>query len=136
MKINAKDCINLILERVPEFKDDWDRFQKDWKDEEVKPGLCGQVSEFSHFVADNHKQLGPQRMREIFSLAEEILQMGDNDSQTAITTCFLENILNRCSYRLIPPEAFIPFLGPESRAFSRSWDELSEDRTPGLWEDH
>lgn len=135
MKISANDCMKLILERVPEFQEDWDLFQKDWEDEEVKLGLCGQMSEFSHFVADNYQLLGPIRMKQIFALAEEILQKGDDDSQIAVTTCFIENILNRCSGKLIPPEAFIPFLGPESRDFSRAWDELSKDRTPGLWDD-
>lgn len=89
------------------------------------------MSTFADFVKERIVNAESSEVARIFDLIEHLLVFGDEDVQTAATTCCLENILNVTPSK-IPPERFVRFLGPKSREFCRAWDEFTGITTPGL----
>lgn len=74
-----------------------------------------------------------KELKEIFLLIEYFLNEGDRDVQDAVATCFLENLINATSWKTLKPETFLCYLGPESRAYCKAWDEFTGVKTQGLW---
>ena len=99
--------------------------------EEGSPGICSDVSCFGDFVEDRILQADEHEIARVFGLIEHLLAFGDENVQTAVATCCLENILNVTPSK-IPADRFVQFLGPKSREFCRAWDEFAGVRTPGL----
>jgi len=128
--ISAASWLGLVLDACPDFSPLWQRYQDRWADE-GSPGICTEMSAFANFVKERIVDAESSEVARIFDLIEHLLVFGDEDVQTAATTCCLENILNVTPSK-IPPERFVQFLGPKSREFCRAWDEFTGITTPGL----
>jgi hypothetical protein len=99
---------------------------------EGEHGLCIDLSEFSDHVVDLIKTDHTDELKVIFDLVEDLIVSGDAQVRDAITTCFLENLLNAVSPTGIPASAFVAFLGPNAREFCRAWDKFTGVQTEGL----
>jgi hypothetical protein len=128
--ISEAQCMGLILSRVPEFGQAWEDHRNYWKGEEA--GLCNDVSAFSDYVADQINQGKRDNLKTIFDLTEELLTDGDQDVKTVAATCFLENLQNKASANGLYSPDFVPFLGPNSRAYCEAWDSFTGVKTEGL----
>lgn len=126
--ISKEQCVELVLRVIPEFKPYWQEHRAEWDGEE--PGLCNDMSAFSHYtwqhlVDDNRSGLLPR----IFGVVEKLMVEGDQDVQDAAATCFIENLVNRVSWKNATAPAFRHFLGPKSRDYCKAWDEFTGVRT-------
>lgn len=128
--IEKHDCMRIVLRSVPEFYPAWKAHLEYWEGEEA--GLSNDLSEFSHFVIENIKEMKDGRKKEIFSLVERLLEEGDREVKDAVATCFLENLLNASSSERLSPEDFVGFLGGGAKSYCKSWDEFTGVKTPGL----
>lgn len=128
--ISHENCIELILDQVPEFYPTWQAHLEYWKDD--KAGLSLDLAEFAHYLIDNIESLSSGKRESIFLLVEACLSDGDDAVKNGIATCFLEDLLNAVSAERIEPSSFVKFLGVESREFCKAWDEFTGDNTPGL----
>ena len=128
---HAQNCIDYILSEIPSFAPRWHAYLEYWEDS--TPGLCSDVSEFSHYVIDLIKENEkPKNLANVFYLIESLLVDGDNEVKNAAATCFLENLLNVSSEEKIEAKQFVPFLGKESRVYCKSWDTFTGVHTDGL----
>lgn len=128
--ISKNDCMNFILDMVPEFKPAWQAHLDFWGEDEA--GLSNDISAFASFFISDVTKLSIEKRQEIFLFAEKCLKEGDAFVKDAVATCFLENLLNAVSDETISSESFIPYLGEEAIAFCKSWDEFTGINTPGL----
>ena len=132
--ISSEAAVRLILERVPEFLSRWRRHQEYWQG--ASPGLCIDMAEFAHYVAEDLIPSGKtDRVDKALELIEELITKGSSEVQTAATTCFLESLLHQASMGNIDARSFVSFLGPESRAFCKAYDQFTGVHTEGLWDD-
>ncbi len=129
--VSNNNCMNLILDMVPEFKAAWQDHLDFWGSDQA--GLSNDMAEFSSFLIANIEKISEERKQDIFLFAEKCLEEGDESVKDAIATCFLENILNAVSDEAISPEIFIKYLGEKSKEFCKSWDEFTGVSTPGLY---
>jgi len=128
--ISRDGCMGLLLRAFPAFAPHWRIYEKEWG-EMGSPGLCTEMSAFADFVKTQILTESPGEIARLFSVIEHLVAFGDEDVQTAATTCCLENILNVTPSK-IPAERFVQYLGPKSREFCRAWDEFTGVKTPGL----
>jgi hypothetical protein len=68
----------------------------------------------------------------IFVFLEQLMTEGDEEVQTAVATCLLENLINSAAADRIAADAVVPLLGPASRKYCKAWDEFTGAITPGL----
>jgi hypothetical protein len=128
--IRKDDCMNFILDKVPEFKTAWQVHLDFWGEDEA--GLSNDIAEFASFIISNIVKMDDEKKKNIFRLVEDCLNDGDEFVKDAIATCFLENLLNAVSDKKLSSESFIHFLGGKSRAYCKSWDEFTGVQTPNL----
>ena len=129
--ISKEECMNMVLQRVPQFSERWQAHLNYWQREQA--GLCLDIAEFAHFVIDLIKGRQTEDLPGIFDIIEELMVDGDENVRTAVATCFLENLLNLVPDRL-PPERFVHLLGPASRTYCIAWDTFTGIPTPDLHE--
>lgn len=126
-----ENCINYILDNIPEFRNSWEKHLNYWDGEEA--GLCNDVSSFTDFtivkIGDENQKL----LTTIFGVTENLLKDGDEEVRTVIATCFLENILNVVSAGKIASSSFVDLLGENSKEYCKKWDEHTGVKTMGLW---
>lgn len=100
--------------------------------EDGKLAVSGLFAIFSHYVSDRLEHGFDPGLRTVFEYVETKITDDNYEVDTAVTTCFLENLMNRVPSR-ISPAALVPLLGPKARIFCRGWDEFCGMKTDGLW---
>jgi hypothetical protein len=121
--ITKENCIQVILQQVPEFRERWQAHLLSWEGEE--PGLCNDLAEFSLFVVELLKDGARDGLPAIFDLIERLLVDGDDIVKDATATCFLEGLVNVAAARGLSMTHFADLLGPESQAYCKAWDDFS-----------
>lgn len=130
------DCSKLIFEEFPEFE-----HSKDWQDHLVfwegeKQSLGIEMATFSHFISDSlNNNVYHLNFEKVFNFIEFLMIEGDNEVKNAAATQFLENLINRTSSGELDPKKFVHLLGPKSREYCKAWDEFTDVKTEGLWDD-
>jgi hypothetical protein len=132
--VSKEQVIPAMLNNFPEFEVTWTKHVEWWGEDEA--GFYNDVGAFSRYVIDvitNNKN--DSQIPKIFSFAEYLMTEGEHEVQEAIATCFLENLINATSWNTIPASSFVRFLGEESKAYCKAWDEFTGVKTEGLWDD-
>lgn len=128
----AAFCMDFILQLEPDFRDQLEAHRA-----EMLPNVNAHsvMTEFSRFVQDKLIAGSYLKAPKVFEAMEYLLQEGNSEAevQNAVCTCFLENLINSFSSKPEFFPSFVHFLGPESRAYCRAWDEFTDAITPGLW---
>ncbi len=131
--MNITEVMTMIFQRFPDFLPYWQQARDGeyWDDFEQS---IAQFSIFSHYSIDLLVDINtsPALISQLFVVAEDCLQYGDDQVKTGITTCYLENIMNVTPEK-IDPARYISFLGQQSRRFCQAWDAWTGVRTKGLW---
>lgn len=111
--------MHLISMKFPDFHGDSSLFRG--------------MNEFSDYAIEQlvQRPSNPANIEEIFQYIEFLMVNGDEDTQTAVATCFLENILNVTPSQ-IDPKCFLLYLGPQSKEYCRAWDSFTGVQTEGL----
>jgi hypothetical protein len=84
------------------------------------------VAALSWLVADKLSLISDDDLREMLDLVEEAVDRGCEETKTAATTGFLENLQNRGSRGGFDFCRIAQSLGPASREFCEEWDRFSE----------
>lgn len=128
------EATQMILERFPKFpmSEEWKRSIALYQGNEIS--IYGVMSSFSRYVGDLLRtKEKSEDFKKIFDFAEELMVVGDSDVQEAVSTCFLENLINVSSHGDFSPLIFVPYLGKESIKYCKVWDEFTGVKTEGLW---
>lgn len=133
--IDKEECIKLILKKFPGFHKTWEEHLKWWGDD--IPGFSNDVAVFSRYTKDllTKEAENLNEIREIFDFVEILMQKGTDDVKDAAATCFLENLINASSGGSISSRSFVHLLGEESVKYCKAWDEFTQVKTEGLWDD-
>ncbi len=89
---------------------------------------------FSDYVIDVIKANKLSELKEIFDFVEFLLRNGDDTVQAAITTGFLEDLIDK-DPKEIQFKYFCHLLGKNTLNYCRAWNEFNNFKTEGLWED-
>ena len=100
----------------PEFGTYWNSADNLFREEDGSFTHCGVFAEFSHFVRERFTSLSPVQLDALGHFVEACMQHQPSDLDTAVATCFLENVTS---------EIFTPALA--SHLGSRAVGFLSHD---------
>ena len=129
--IEAKDLIPLLVQSYPRLRDHLVKTANDWLGEDGTLMPCMLMAAVGWLVAERLAKGDFDGMDRLFDLVERLLLEGSSEVRDAAATCFLENLVNRSD--TLDPRLYVALLGPESRNFCCAWDELTGQKTPGLW---
>lgn len=127
-KITDDDCISLIKEKFPEFLSYWQSYINYWGSD---LGLTIQMLPFSEYTLEVIKSNNQNEIRKIFDFVEFLICNGDESVQNAITTSFLESLLNKDPGE-IKFSHFSNFLGENTINYCIAWDKFTGVKTEGL----
>jgi len=122
--VSTSSLISQFLEVCPEFKPRWEEHLANWGDEPA--GDYNDMREFAAFIVDCHGREETSFLPGIFSLIESIFESGNAEEKKIITVGLLESIQIQSTHFEFGPDAFVPYLGPHSRAawasIARAWE--------------
>jgi hypothetical protein len=130
-KITEERCIELMKESFPKFSKYWENHIRDFGSD---LGFHIQMMPFEEYAVDTIKSNGTIEIKKIFDFVEFLLCQGDDSVKNAITTSFLEYLMNKDPDE-IQFSKFVKFLGEQSIGYCRAWDKFTGVRTEGLWEE-
>jgi len=128
--ITSENCIELFLNKVPEFESSWKAHIDYWDGDSA--GLSNDITEFSFFFIEHIDSFKSDKLESIFALVEGCLNYGTEPVKDAISTCFLENLVNFSSEAGLQAHLFEKFLGKKSREYCKAWDEFTGIKTKGI----
>ena len=130
VKILSENLISIIKDRFPKFIPYWNSFVESFGLDE---GITIQMIPFSLYAIDVIKENNKLEIKQIFDFVEFLLVHGDDLTQTAITTSFLEHLLAKDPAEIKFAD-FVDLMGRNAIEYCKAWDEFTGIRTKGLWE--
>jgi hypothetical protein len=122
----------FVARHFPEFVPHWQLILGQLGADAWSPGFVCQA--LTNLAASRFGVLGDEGLiQTLFAFAERVLAEGTQAEQDAISTQFLENLINSGSAGCFDLDYMVPYLGPLSAAYCRAWDAFNGVRTPGLW---
>jgi hypothetical protein len=116
--------IPKFLDACPTFRLRWEQHLSYWGGEPA--GGYNDIAELAHFVVEAHASGDTSYLPAIFQIAEEFLLSGHPLQKEIVTLGLLEDIQTISSHRDFGRDAFVSYLGPQSRAaweqIARTWD--------------
>ncbi len=113
-RITASNLIPLLLECCPGARWRWEEHLASWSDEPA--GSYNDLSVFAHHIVDRHAAGITDEHAALFRLIEQVLTNGDEESRELVAIGLLEDIQVIASNQPFGAAAFVPWLGPQSRA--------------------
>lgn len=120
--IDKKHMLPLLVSACPDFKEKYEAFLEEWKDELEKPNYLA-LSHFASLLIDKLNQNETEEFPLIFSTIEDLHVHGDDYVKCAATIGLLEAIQNHMGWAKKDPEIFKKYLGEET---TKWWDALNK----------
>lgn len=95
----------------------------DWVPELPPPTT--RMAGFARTFADSWNEISSDTRSEVLNTIETLLLLGDELVQTAVTTGFLENLLNLVLKGQLDRQAVEAMLGPASLEYFQEWERFS-----------
>jgi hypothetical protein len=119
-----RDLIEPLLAACPSFRPRWEQHLADWHGEDA--GIYNDLAVFAHHLVDSYAADRTAEFAAVFQLIERLLSQGPEELREPLSLGLLEDLQVIGSHHPFGGDAFLPWLGPESR---RAWQEISK-----LWE--
>ena len=130
MKYTEDNCMDEVLKRVPGFQNAWQEHLDFWEGE--KAGLILDMIELASYTQNLLESGSEVELSTIFTLIEEMMRDGSEKVKGAVSTGFLESIVNAVSEDSPYLPLLVRLLGEKSRAYCAEWLAFSGDELPGI----
>lgn len=124
MKYTEEKIIEIILQKVPTFREVWEAHLEFWDGE--TPGLIVDFAELARYITQIMEANKPINLHDIFTLLEDILQNGTETLQNAVKTGFLEALLSPITKDTTYLPLLLKLLGEKSKMFCREWLKFNQ----------
>jgi hypothetical protein len=105
------------------------RCADDWLREDGSISYFEIVSRLADFAAERFNEGDYSFSDDLFALVERLIGSGSAAVREVMTTGFLEALHNQ---QVLPPELWVPLIGPRAREHLIAWDAVYGATTPGL----
>jgi hypothetical protein len=116
----ATKPIDAIIRVAPGYVRAPEDLRRQWEPEE--PGLCMELGALVWWITDRVR-LGDTDFAALGSVMEQLLGTADPAVRDAVSSCFVESLVNRVP-EVIPLVVADSLLGPRGRDVARSWLEF------------
>jgi hypothetical protein len=118
--ITKDQVMPILLNDCPSFSEKWREHLALYGDEQL---LYIDLGAFADHIIDLYEKDQTQEFSAVFDSIERFHIEGDDYVREAATIGLLEGIQNTAGHRGIDPEAFAPYLKPES---AKWWKKLND----------
>lgn len=109
-----------LVAEFPGFRPRWEKHLEFWEGEPA--GNYNDITQFVYFVVKDLFLNGElEQVQHAFDRMEDWLQNGNESVRELVVIGFLEDLQNLASRHALSKEAFVRFLGPNSR---QAWDDI------------
>jgi hypothetical protein len=129
-KYTHENWIHRVLELIPGFRSAWEAHLEYWGDDPV--GLTMDLTEFAEYTNARFEADEDSEIEAIFSVVEELLESGSENLVNAVTTGFLESVINPMTAESPHLPRLANVLGSQARAYCREWLAFSGGNLPGI----
>ena len=119
--ISRDEMFRPLLQADPTFQATWDAFLAKWQDEPDPAPLYLALGDLARHLVRRLETGDTAVFDAVFDVVERWHTEGDASVREAATVGLLEDLQNLNLHRTTRPEAFLPWLRPESR---RWWDKV------------
>ena len=130
--ITAEHVIPLLLKACPSFQPLWDGHLREYE----VPLIYVALGDFARHLLALYQRRETEVFPEVARVIERLHIEGDANVKKAATIGLLEGIQNTWGHSGVDPDAFVPYLLPESarwwRSLSDFWDGKSRFVGDGL----
>ena len=125
--ITKEQVMPLFLAACPSFLPAWEEYRASNPDEGL---LYIDMGELAHHMVDLIKSNQTSEFPAVFDVIERLHIEGDHYVKEAATIGILESLQNVASNNGVDPEAFVPWLGTESRRWWRQLIDFWQAKIP------
>jgi hypothetical protein len=125
--ITKEQVMPLFLSACPSFAPDWEKYRASNPDEGL---LYIDVSELAYHIVALIKSKQTSEFSAVFDVIECLHVEGDDYVREVATIGVLESLQNVASNDGVDPEAFVPWLGIESRRWWRQLNDFWQAKIP------
>ncbi len=112
-KEHYPELIKSFIEVCPSLRDRWIEHLDYWGDDER--GEFNDISVLAHLLVDKYSEGYTNEFESVFSLVEQLLADGDEETRVIITIGLIEDIQNIASHTEFGSGVFIRWLGPKTK---------------------
>ena len=124
----------MLLDLFPDFNGSLQNYLQYYEFTEDERTIGQDITAFCDLIADKLENKQEYDYQKVFDFIEDIILKGDQDVKGAAITMFLEDLVNLAENGRFETTSFTKFLGPESIAYCKAWDEFTGCKTDGLYE--
>jgi len=139
--IDREQMMEPMLVACPSFEPHWREFLSEWVGNPILFEDDGNgdlpiylaLSDLANHLIEKLESGDTDNFPAIFEVVEDWNVRGEHYVAEAATIGLIEDLTNKHRYRRLKPEAFLPWLGPESAdswyAVIAFWERLDRDRS-------
>jgi hypothetical protein len=114
------DVVEPLLAACPSFRPAWEQHLASWHGEDA--GIYNDLTVLAQHLVQTYASGRTEEFEALFKLVEKLLSHGSEEVRAALSVGLLEDLQVIGSHHPFGGDAFLPWLGPESR---RAWEEVS-----------
>jgi hypothetical protein len=93
MPLTTEQLLDRLTAILPQFAEGWSSPDNLFRDQNGGFTYCGVFAECSNYVRDHFQSLFVQQRKSLAEFIEECMKIPGDDIDTAVATCFLENLV-------------------------------------------
>lgn len=126
--------IQQIIELHPAFETAYKSVMKDYGEDSIEDAIFLSIvmSEFSYCFVEQISHFDDKTIGRLFKILEDFITSSDERLQNAVATSFLENLQNHESNGNFNFLRIAEYLGTESHAYCKGWDQFTGVKSRGL----
>ncbi len=124
-----QELLPRLVQCCPGFREMLVRNVDDWLHDDGSISYFRIVSLLAGFAAGRFNEGDYSFADDLFALVERLMESGSEDVQDVMATGFLEAMHNQT---ILPPELWVPLIGPRAREYLIAWNAFHGATTPGL----
>lgn len=128
--IDTHTAVERLVRTAPNLRVEFESLVKEWSPEE--PPLTVMFAELGRGLCRHAPVASDAELIEICAAIEDLILRGEETVQNAVATGLLEAMLAESSTGSFDMSILAGFLGAESKAYCRAWDEFTGNKTEGL----
>ena len=90
--MGPSDVLARLIAIFPEFRPHWNSTENHFREDDGSFTSFGVFADFSHFIRERFTSLTPDQLGDLGKFVEECMRDESSDLDTAVATCFLENV--------------------------------------------
>lgn len=130
MTIDTGTAVQRLLKAADHIQEAYESLVEEWSPDTPPSTIV--FSTLGRSLCSHASSSPESELVETWNTIEDLVMYGDETVKNAVTTGLLEVMLAESSAGRFDMSTLLRFLGPETKAYCRSWDAFTGNKTEGF----